>query len=325
MALGPYPEFSTSPSTANTFRECRRRYFWKVYGSWGGWDRNLPLSVPKRLAYTLKQGRGLKPLVGVLVHAVAKNVVLAAQKGLPQLPADQHRRDAISGLHEAVAAHRAHRWKVDPKGNPPLLELFYEEPGFDGKLEAAEGELVQAVEALLQNGHLERVRSGEAQVVVCESLERLNISLPGGVVILWLVPDLVYRIGDRFVVVDWKTGRPSDDVAVQVGLYAAWAWNYAVNRLPVGDPAMPDPEVPPQIATAVVYLRHFRETVVEGTAELQRAALQYLERAAAEQAELVEGGDLAVNRPKGIEAFPMLPDGAKPCGWCEYRRLCQRG
>jgi hypothetical protein len=34
-------DFSWSRSRDNTFQECKRRYYYHYYGSWGGWEAGV--------------------------------------------------------------------------------------------------------------------------------------------------------------------------------------------------------------------------------------------------------------------------------------------
>ena len=44
--------FSWSFSAGEDFDQCRRRHYWKKYGSWGGWDASASPEIKK--AYLLK-------------------------------------------------------------------------------------------------------------------------------------------------------------------------------------------------------------------------------------------------------------------------------
>ena len=44
--------FTWSFSTGNDFELCRRRHYWKKYGSWNGWDKSSSDEAKK--AYLLK-------------------------------------------------------------------------------------------------------------------------------------------------------------------------------------------------------------------------------------------------------------------------------
>ena len=59
-------DFSWSKSRNGVFDECKRRYFYQYYGSWGGWDATAPAEV--RRLYVLKQLASRQMWAGRLVH-----------------------------------------------------------------------------------------------------------------------------------------------------------------------------------------------------------------------------------------------------------------
>src|SRR2546422_8109239 len=90
-------EFSWSRSRDNTFQDCRRKYFYHYYGSWGGWDAAAPDDV--RRLYVLKQlasrqmwaGRGVHDAVEMAFH------VFAGGRGPPSEPFLPHVVEGVRG------------------------------------------------------------------------------------------------------------------------------------------------------------------------------------------------------------------------------------
>ena len=58
--------FTWSISTGNDFELCRRRHYWKKYGSWNGWDKSSSDEAKK--AYLLKNMQVLKPKRLLPIH-----------------------------------------------------------------------------------------------------------------------------------------------------------------------------------------------------------------------------------------------------------------
>lgn len=329
MSLSPFPAFSLSPSSARRLDTCARAHFWGVYGFWGGWDNDLPPTDPRRLAYILKTGTSLAGLVGTIVHDFARKSIDARQAGIP-VSRYELRSQAFVQLSLAVRLTAARKYESDPKGAPVVLDLFY-----DGVEESAEriyryrDELDASLEALVLNEHFLAVVEGDAEVLYAEDRYQLQVPIPVGDVNahapgwepepvdvpVWVVPDLVYRPGgapSRRVIVDWKTGRVDDAARAQVGVYAAWL-------------AQADGIAPDDIAAVAVYLQHYVEKPVQGSAELVEEALAWVRGAARKALTYVEGGDPRTNRPVPMEAFEQLPADSKDCRYCAFRRLCGRG
>lgn len=328
MPLSPYPAFSVSPSSARRLDTCARQHFWAVYGFWGGWDAGLPATDPRRLAYILKNGRSLASLVGTLVHDFARTALDAKQADIP-FNAPQAHINARVALSLAVRLTLAGKHLEDPKGTPALLEVFYQEQGWEDRVHRYAEELDASIEALLLNEHFRAVVEGDAEVLYAEDRHQLHVSLPVGevnphapgwepepfAVPVWVVPDLVYRPAGserRRVIVDWKTGRVDDAARAQVGVYAAWL-------------SARDGIAPEDIAAVAVYLQHYVEKPVAGSAELVAEAVDGLRGSARKALAYVEDGDPRVNRPKPMEVFEQLPADSKECRYCAFRRLCGRG
>lgn len=328
MPISPYPAFSVSPSSARRLDTCARQHFWAVYGFWGGWDADLPATDPRRLAYILKNGRSLASLVGTLVHDFARAAFDAKQADIPFHAHGAHLNARLS-LSMAVRRTLAGKHLEDPKGTPALLEIFYQEQGWEDRVHRYVEELDASIEALLLNEHFLAVVEGGAEVLYAEDRFQLQVPIPVGEVnphapgwepepypvAVWVVPDLVYRPAGadrRHVIVDWKSGRVDDAARAQVGVYAAWL-------------SQRDGIAPEDIAAVAVYLQHYVETPVQGSAELVAESLDHIRASARKALAYVEDGDPRVNRPKPMEAFEQLPADSKECRYCAFRRLCGRG
>jgi hypothetical protein len=76
----PHPEFSWSPSRDRVLAECARAYYWRYYGSHGGWLQDAPQQA--RQAYALKQLTTFPLLVGPAVHEWARDCAPATGNGV---------------------------------------------------------------------------------------------------------------------------------------------------------------------------------------------------------------------------------------------------
>lgn len=71
-------EFSWSFSRDNLFRECRRKYFYNYYGSWGGWKKDSADEITRTL-YVLKNLVNRKIWKGDAVHKEISRVLKSYQ------------------------------------------------------------------------------------------------------------------------------------------------------------------------------------------------------------------------------------------------------
>src|SRR3989442_13976910 len=85
-------EFSWSRSRDHTFQDCRRRYFYHYYGSWGGGDAGGPEDI--RRLYILKQLASRQQWAGRGVHD-AIEMAFPAFAGGRDLPGDPFTADRL--------------------------------------------------------------------------------------------------------------------------------------------------------------------------------------------------------------------------------------
>ncbi len=67
-------EFSWSVSRDSLFKECRRKYYYNYYGSWGGWDKNHR-DKTTRILYVLKSLQNRWQWKGSTVHHEIEKVL----------------------------------------------------------------------------------------------------------------------------------------------------------------------------------------------------------------------------------------------------------
>ena len=69
--------FSWSKSRAEEFDECKRKYYYARYLSWGGWEAAAPAQV--RLAYILKNLKNRWAWKGEVVHHVIETAMKSTE------------------------------------------------------------------------------------------------------------------------------------------------------------------------------------------------------------------------------------------------------
>lgn len=216
--IRPYPDFSWSQSRRSTFRECPRRYFWHYYGSHNGWLDDAPPEA--RLAWRLKKISNLHMTLGSIVHELTAAAIQRVRGGGAPPEARELLDEGRQRLNEAwVLSQRREEWERRPNALPMLMEFYRGQGPSRDLVERIRDRLYACVRGLLAS---ESFREAvEAPEVELKEVDRLDwIELEG--VRIYAQPDLLYRLGDAWRIVDWKTGGRSEGHAAQLRTYAVY-------------------------------------------------------------------------------------------------------
>jgi CRISPR/Cas system-associated exonuclease Cas4 (RecB family) len=287
----PYtPQLGWSTTRSETFRGCRRRYFYQYYWKF---ERQLPLD---RIV-ALRQLSSVPMIIGQAAHAVLAAVLRRLLT--TREPIDQHR----------FQAYVAKAIKKELNGCSGLMEVYYgeREPIAAADLQPA---VLACMEPFLASDRyrwlqeqlaadppflIEPPGFGEAR------LQELKI---------YAKVDALLQTSTETVILDWKSGRqdPVKHLRQLVG-YAAWA----EHTLSVESG---------RIRCIAAYLQ---PEYVEVEAQPSKAELDALAtEVAAEIAQMkLLCADPERNSPLEKEAFP-LTDNLGFCRHCAFRELCGR-
>lgn len=297
-------EFSWSKSRAETFAACPRQYYYRYYGSWGGWDRRAD---PKtRMTYILKQLQTRQQWMGATVHNGLR-WVLTTLRDKGTAPAEQTTLNVL-GKRLALDFQNSGEglyWD-EPKKTVGLIEHEYDELEVSDEIWAALFErALAALNTFYQSAIFETLKSLPASQWL--DIEKLGSFDVDGVKV-WVQLDCAFRADGNIHILDWKTGKAEAEATkMQLALYAWYAskeWNTP----------------PEQIAPAEVNL---------GTGEISShkfadADFQPVrERIAASVAAMRELLDDVAANTATEDRFP-LAETNKPCATCAFRRICPR-
>jgi hypothetical protein len=101
------------------FSDCRRQYYYRHYGFWGGWNRNADPRV--RELYILKQLANRYTLAGQVVHAVVAEVLNKHRYG-HEVELVEARDTALERLRAAFRQSRDGEYRRAPKEAVGLFE-----------------------------------------------------------------------------------------------------------------------------------------------------------------------------------------------------------
>jgi len=296
--------FSWSRSRVGCFDECRRKYYLRYYLHWGGWESGAP--AERKQAYLLGKMTNLAMLAGSAVHEVLARHFRSLRAGRP-VPLDPE--EPVRIMRRAWRDNQAEKWRLNPKKHPPLFELYYDRVPPDGKLREIADKARAAVAAL----------SGQDLYGALKSARRedfLWIDTAGGAfseatrfsVGPWEAisnPDLVVAVGDRALIIDWKTGTPRDQDRLQLAADGLWARE----RLPGYE----------ALEGCLVYLsRGDSETF-----DLEDALLEDTRRTVHEDMERMSRclQDPENNVPLDRSSFP-LHNNQRYCNYCQFQEIC---
>ena len=286
----PYtPQLGWSSTRSETFRSCRRRYFFQYYSRY---DSELPLTHVQRL----KSLSSIPMLVGEAVHDVVASLLRRLLRSSAPIDRERFMRHVRQTLEAALAGTELMEVHYGQRSVPEAADL--QQPAMDC---------------------LEQLLASERYLWLVEVLQgdpRYLIEPPGygearlqGMKIYAKV-DCLIEVGAEVVILDWKTGRHDQAKHLRQLLgYAAWAEDHLKVEAQ-------------RIRCLAVYLQNGYEEVEK---QPTRADLQGL--AAEVAAEVQQMQDLLRDPERNIPlekvSFP-LTENLGYCCHCQFRELCDR-
>ncbi|HEV2150094.1 MAG TPA: PD-(D/E)XK nuclease family protein [Longimicrobiaceae bacterium] len=290
-----------SHTRAETFRLCRRRYFYRYHAASVGWRQDAdPLA---KRAYALRHLTTFDLVLGIEVHARARELAFAVRRrrGLPT--ADELRARTRLALNRAWAATDVRAFLRDPKRIPMLAARYYERGVGPATIERIREKLSRTHTHLIASPVWVELReAGPAGIHLVDALSAFQL----GEIPVYAAPDLVFsRAGDT-VIVDWKTSYDRDARA-QVAVYGLYI------RHVLGVASSEGAYV-----ARVVHLVDGDET----TWNVTDTELDAAEERIQESSEAMRAADAAAAGPAWREAFPLTRRRDR-CGTCPFWEFCE--
>ncbi len=318
-------KFAWSTSRAACMTVCRRRYYWQYYGSFGGWEVPTPkdsaAQKKRRLAYSLKNTHTLHSMFGEYLHDTIKETIPLMPNEVPLDSLGEHLYESVKAkLHKGCLAGKDIRtWRISPKENPALLEIYYLGSFKDEvavlsvdntreKLEALKNAAVLTTFQEIATGRVKKILELDEDIFRGE-YGKANIQdypFP-----IYAKPDLVYLRDDgKTVITDWKTSFTQDDTRHrnQLKVYA-----YYVNQrygTPYDNLVCRIENTSKNITTEFDVTENDIANIIKGAS-----------RSIEKMRTLVVDGDLDRNEPLNINQFKQ--DETK-CLNCKYAELCEK-
>ncbi|MDH4218781.1 MAG: PD-(D/E)XK nuclease family protein [Candidatus Aminicenantes bacterium] len=226
-------EFSWSFSRDDTFRKCRRMYYFQYYGFWGGWD--FAADKRTRTIYILKQLQNRQMWAGGKVHECIQNTLNEIKSGIGKIDIEQKIETTLNLMRKEFLSSKNKKYLTDPK----TCALFEHEYGLDLSQEEWQFNADNVVECLKKffnsDVYKEISQLSDNQWLELEQfpffyLEDFKI---------YAALDFAFRRNYEIIIYDWKTGRedPEKDKfqLACYGLFAIHEWNIKSDKVKLVD------------------------------------------------------------------------------------------
>jgi hypothetical protein len=295
-------EFSWSRSRDGTFQECRRKYFYQYYGSWGGWEANAATEV--RRLYVLKQLASRQMWAGRVVHDAIEMALHIFREG-HDVPAEPFIKDVVERMRGEWRNSRVGRYRESPRTPVALFEHEYAVELKPEVWQHLSRNVVTCLRNFFQLPLLAQVRKTAPEHWSIEHWSKV-FDFEGTPV--WIAPDFGFWNADgRLTLVDWKTGASdAEATAFQLGCYAL----YAREMLGV-EPAKVD-LLEANLREPTVTPLRWDEARLEAIREQLRLSIRSMRAYLA---------DAAANVAR-IDDFERTEE-IRICRWCNFRSVCR--
>lgn len=293
-------EFSWSKSRHGLFRECKRKYYYDKYASWGGWFEDAPQEAQD--AYLLKKLKTFPLWAGDVVHRALRTTLENLRAGVTIW----EKAKIVDNTLKKMRAEFLSSKEGNYHRNKKTLGLFEHEYGVEGD-EDLWRDYSKHVAACLTNFYdsdlfeeLKKVSRDDFLAV--EDLDTFDFNGTP----IYVRIDCAIR-GEGVHIYDWKTGKTSqEDASVQLACYALYfnqKRGFAFDEI-----------------LAHLYYLFLKDVRTQGvTKDDVRAVKADIEGSIADMRSLLI--DIDANTPREETAF-VTTDNRRACRRCNFQRVC---
>ncbi|MBA2175081.1 PD-(D/E)XK nuclease family protein [Halobacillus locisalis] len=304
----PYPELSWSLTRHKTMLTCLRKYAYDYYTSHNGWLSSADTLAKQ--AYRLKKITNLEMHFGSVVHDLIfqaiQNVLQGREIPSEEAMVDNVRHHLNRGFVEST--RKEHLWWNRPKHYTMLHEIYYSQTNTlpEAKVNKITERLQSTVKNFFASQSFADVLNQEDMQFI--DSEKFRFMKADGVKV-FIVMDLVYKDlrENKWVIVDWKTGKKSDEDRNQLALYALYLQQkYNIDSIK-------DIVIRNEYLLDGTHIEHQLE-------EQDLINVQHLYQISIERMKEYLN-DTSRNEPLPLTSFPMQDD-PRVCSRCNYQELC---
>ena len=298
-------EFSWSVSRDSLFKECRRKYYYNYYGSWGGWDKNHR-DKTTRILYVLKSLQNRWQWKGSTVHHEIEKILKELVSTGDLIPFEKSKNRVTELMRSDFRFSRdGLYWQKDGslRNVTALFEHEYKSGTPDEVWKKNYDEAIQCLESFYNSQIPEVIKKlPKEKIISIESMTASAFSFNPEKVFVKL--DLAYESGDGVEIVDWKTGAGESD-KLQFLVYTIFAYE--------------ELEVPLEQITLTEYnLLGDGPRAHRFSAHELNDAVEYINRSIAEMKGMLADPD---ENTAVMTDFPRIGND-KVCETCGFKKIC---
>ena len=301
-----FPEFSWSFSRHKTLMTCARKYGYDYYAGHNGWLYDADESV--KHAYRLKKLKNVPIAFGQIVHELAERALRTFLEHGYVMTEGELVGEARNMLNQAYidSRDRKRQWTQKPARFHMLYDMYYE--GELNRMEAEEyrRRLSIVFKHFLASGSFRDI-TDRPQTMQFQQAEEFRFMTVDGVKI-FVVMDLLYRDleSNKWVIVDWKTGKEAEDDRSQLALYAYYLmqkYGAQVEEIEIRNE---------YVLTGVQKSYTLRDADISLMLEKMKQSVHMMRRFQL---------DILSNEPAELEDFPRTAYEQR-CETCNYKEIC---
>lgn len=303
-----FPEFSWSTGRLKMLENCNRRYYYHYYASHNGWLWNA--NNLQKDSYLLKKLTNRYSLSGDIVHSTIRDfiesIIVKKNTVISNELIERYIQNAVMefNMHVTMSKQHGSNWNTRIKSFKMMQEFYYNED-FDAK---QEGYMIENITRCMNNFFisktLDEMSKKDIEIIENDETELSSFNHTG--IKVYAKLDLLYKIGDKYVIVDWKTGKEEEADYLQLLLYTKYvSLKYNVD---VKD-----------IICRVEYLKtNVSKEFTFNKEDIYQVNCLIL-GSVSSMIDLLEDAEL--NKAKSVENFSKCSDTEK-CKNCNFRKLC---
>lgn len=211
--------YAWSNSRVQTLRSCPWKYFSTYFAAWEGWLPSAPQH--KQRAYMLKNITNLPMFIGSVVHNIIEDIIKTARTTGEWRTLEKAQHDGIQALRKGWKQSKEKRWQASPKKNINLAEHFFQEEIDPEKLAQFKQKVLKCLKAFYDMPLFEIMRNLKPEDwLTIEDFAEFELSTGEKVTVKI---DTGFRFDGKVYLLDYKSGKVSDNVLEQLITYGMYA------------------------------------------------------------------------------------------------------
>lgn len=211
-------QFAWSASRIKTLRECARKYWYNYFCAWEGWLAYA--DKEKREAYLLKNLTSFPMYVGTIVHNVIENCINQFKTTGKWPILESSKEKVIKLLRQGWSESKNKDWQKNAK-KTNFFEMYYNQMPDQNKLASFKAKAIKCIEAFYKCDLFKTMDSLQPeQWVSVEEFQKFKMATGEEVTVKL---DCAFKDNGKLYIIDFKTGKPNDNIIEQVVTYSMYA------------------------------------------------------------------------------------------------------